>query len=75
MHCKLQHKTTPADIAYTGLKVKGRKKSKTKILSLCRKNRMIHAIKFCQDATRFESTKMKPPFMHFDEPNLCNDNI
>ena len=36
---------------------------------------MIRAINLCQDATLCGSTKMKPPFLHFDEPNLCNDYI
>ena len=36
---------------------------------------MIWAINFCQDTTLRGSTKNKPPFLPFDEPNLCNDYI
>ena len=71
----MQHKTTSTDIPYTDLKVKGRKNGKTKILSPCRRNRMLRAINLCQDATLCDSTKMKPPFLFFDEPSLCNDYI
>ena len=53
----------------------GRNKGKTKIPSPRRQNRMICAINLCQDATRHESKKMKPPLLPFDEPDLCNDYI
>ena len=59
----------------TGLKVKGRKNGKTEIPSPCRRNRTLCAINLCQDATLRGCTKMKPPFLPFDEPNLCNDYI
>ena len=36
---------------------------------------MLCATNFCQDSTLRGSTKMKPPFLPFDEPNLCNDYI
>ena len=36
---------------------------------------MICAINLCQNATFCGSTKMKPPFLPFDEPNLCNNYI
>ena len=36
---------------------------------------MIRAINLCQDATLRGSTKSKPPFLPFDEQNLCNDYI
>ena len=75
MHHKLQHKTTSNNIPYTGLDVKGRKKGKTKIPSPHRRNQMIHDINLRQDATRLQSTKMKPPFMPFDDQNLCNYSI
>ena len=74
-HRKLQHKTTLTNIPYTGLKVKGRKKGKTKISSPRRQIWMICAINLRQDASLCGSTKIKPPFMLFDKPILCNDNI
>ena len=36
---------------------------------------MICAINRRQDASLYESTNMKPPFLPFDEPNLCNNFI
>ena len=36
---------------------------------------MLCAINLCQNTTIRESTKMKLPFLPFDEPNLCNDYI
>ena len=36
---------------------------------------MIRVINLCQDAALRESTKMKLPFLPFDEPILCNDYI
>ena len=36
---------------------------------------MLRAIKFCQDTSLRGSTRMKPPFLPFDEPNLCNAYI
>ena len=36
---------------------------------------MIHAINHCQNTSFWESTKMEPPFLPFDAPNLCNDYI
>ena len=36
---------------------------------------MICTIDLCQDATLCGSTKMKTPFLSFDEPDLCNDYI
>ena len=36
---------------------------------------MIRAINLRQDATLHRSTKIKPPFLTFNEPNLCNDYI
>ena len=36
---------------------------------------MICAINFCQDTSLCGSTRMKTPFLLFDEPNLCNDDI
>ena len=75
MHRKSRHKTTSTNIPYTGLKVKGRNKGKTKIPSSCRQKRMIRAINLCQDATCHESTKMKPPFLPYNEPDLCNNYI
>ena len=60
---------------YLGLKVKDRNKGKPKFPSPCRYNQMICAINCCQDATRQANTKVKPPFLPYDEPNLCNDYI
>ena len=57
------------------MKVKGRNKGKTKIPSPRRRNQMIRTINLHQDATLRGSTKMKPLFLPFDEPNLCNDYI
>ena len=68
--CKLQHKTTLINIPYTGLKVKGRKKGKTKIPSPYRQIRMVWAVDFRQDTTLCGSTKMKLLFLPFNEPNL-----
>ena len=36
---------------------------------------MICAINLRKDATCHESTKMKPPFLPYDEPDLCNNYI
>ena len=36
---------------------------------------MIRAINLRQDATCLESTRIKPPFLPFNEPNMCNDYI
>ena len=36
---------------------------------------MLCTMNLCQDASLFGSTIMKPPFLPFDEPNLCNDYI
>ena len=36
---------------------------------------MLHAIKHCHYTSLSNSTKMLPPFLPFDEPNLCNDYI
>ena len=41
----------------------------------CRHNRMLCAVNSCQNATLHGSTKIKLPFLLFDEPNLYNDNI
>ena len=75
--CKSQDKTTSIDILYTGLKVKGkgRKNGKTKTPSPRRRNQTLCAINLCQDATVCGSTKIKPLFLFFDEPNLCNDYL
>ena len=62
-----QHKTTSTSILYTGLKVKGNNKSKTKIPSPHRHNQMICANYFCQGAIFCGSTKMKPPFLAFQQ--------
>ena len=53
------------------MKVKG----ETKIPFPCRQNLMICAINCCQDAPRHESTKMKPPFLPYDDPDLCSDYL
>ena len=36
---------------------------------------MLCAINVCQDTTLRGYTKMKPPFLPFNEPNLCNDYL
>ena len=73
--CKLQHKTSSVNIPYTDLKIKGRNRGRTKFPSPCRHNIMICAFNLCQDATLCGFTKMKLPFLLFDEPNLCNNCI
>ena len=57
------------------MKVKGRNKDKTKVPSPCRQNQILCAINLCQDTTCHKSTKMKPPVLPSDEPDLCNDCI
>ena len=57
------------------MKVKERKNGKTNTPSPRRWNQMLCAINFRQDNTLRGSTKMKPPFLPFDKPNLCNDYI
>ena len=51
------------------------KNCKTKTPSPRRRNRMFCAINLCQNAILQRATKMKPPFLPFDELNLCNDCI
>ena len=51
MHHKPQHKMTSTNIPYTGLKVKGGNKGKTKIPSPHRQNRINCAINLCQNPT------------------------
>ena len=72
--CKPQHKTTSTNIPYICLKVKRRKKSKTKNPSSHRRNCIFRGINLCQDATLCESTK-KTSFLNFNETNLCNNHI
>ena len=72
MNYKSQHKIITTDISHIGLKVKDRNKSKNKLPSPCRQNQMICAINLCQDTTSQEYTEMKPPFLPYDEPDLCN---
>ena len=36
---------------------------------------MLHAIKHRHNTSPWNSTRMLPPFLCFDEPNLCNDYI
>ena len=72
---KSQYKPTSTNIPHYGLKVKGRKNRKTKPSSPCRRNWMLHAINHCQTTSLWESTRIKPLFPPFDEPNLCNDYI
>ena len=36
---------------------------------------MLCAINLVQDISLCEFTRMKPPFLPFHEPNLCNDYI
>ena len=36
---------------------------------------MFHAIKHGHYTSLWVSTRMIPPFLPFDEPNLCNDYI
>ena len=73
--CNSQHKPTSTNIPYNGLKVKGKKNGKTRTPSPYWRNQMLCAINFCQDNALCGSTKMKPPFLPFDEPNLCNSYI
>ena len=74
-HCKSQYKLTSTNILHFGLKVKGGKNEKTKPPSPCQRNRMLHAIKHCQNTSLRNSTRMIPPFLPSDEPNFCNDYI
>ena len=52
-----------------------RKEGKIKTPSPCRWNRMLCAIDICQNTSLSEFTRMKLPFLPFDKPNLCNDQI
>ena len=70
-----RYKPTSTNIPHYGLKVKERKNRKTKTPSPCQQNRMLHAIKHCQNTFLWNSTRMLPSFLPFDEPNLCNDYI
>ena len=36
---------------------------------------MLHGFNLCQDNALCGYTEMKPPFLPFDEPNLCNDYL
>ena len=63
------------NVPYNALKIKGRENDKTKNSSPCRRNRMLRAINLRQDGSLYGSTRMKPPFLSFNEPNLCNDYI
>ena len=36
---------------------------------------MLHAIKHCHNTSLCNSTRILPPFLPFDELNLCNDYI
>ena len=36
---------------------------------------MLHSINQCQNTSLKEFTRMEPPFLPFDEPNLCNNCI
>ena len=36
---------------------------------------MFHAIKYCQDNSLWNSTRIEPLFQPFDKPNSCNDCI
>ena len=48
---------------------------KTKPPSLCRQNRMLNAIKHCQNISLWKSTRIEPPFLPFDKPNSYNDCV
>ena len=62
-------------IQYYDFKIKGRKNGKTKHPSPRRQNRMLHAITHFQDISLQKFTRMEPPFLPFDKPNLYNDCI
>ena len=62
-------------MTYLGLKVKPRKKGKTKLPSPCRHNHMICAINCRWDETCQEHIETKQHFLPYGEPNLYNDNI
>ena len=66
---------TYTNIPYYGLKVKRRKKGNNKTPSRRQQNRMLHAIKHRHNTSLWISTRMLPPFLPFDAPNLCNDYI
>ena len=73
-HDRNPHRPT-FHIPHYGLKVKGRKNRKAKSPSSCQQNQMLHAIKHHQNTSLRNSTRMIPPFLPFDEPNLYNDYI
>ena len=70
-----RYKPTSTNILYYGLKVKGRKNGKAKTPFPCQRNRMLHAIKHRHNTSLRNYTRIIPPFLPFDEPNLCNDYI
>ena len=73
--CNSGHKPTWTNIPYNDLKVKGRRNGNTKTPSPQKWNQILCAINLCQDNTLRGSTKTKPPFLPYDEPNLCNDYL
>ena len=68
-----RHKPTYSNISYHGLKVKGKKKENTKTPSPRQQNRILRAIKHRHNTSIQNSTRMIPPFLPFNGPNLCND--
>ena len=74
-HRNSQYKFTSTNIPYYGLQVKRRKNGKTNSPSPRRRNRMLYVINHRRNTFLQVSTRMKPPFLPFDEPNLSNDYI
>ena len=70
-----QYKPSLTNILYYSLKVKRRKNRKTKSPSPCQQNWMLHVIKHRLNTSLWNSIIMIPPFLPFNEPNLCTDYI
>ena len=70
-----RYRPTSTNVPYYDLKVKRRKKRNTKLSSLCWQYWMIHEIKHCHNTSLWNSTRMLPPLIPFDEPNLYNNCI
>ena len=70
-----QYKPSSNNILYYGLKNGGRKNRKTKSSSPRQQNRMLHTIKHYHNNSLWNCTRMIPPFLHFDKPNLYNGYI
>ena len=70
-----QLKPISTNIQYNCLMVKGRKNNNTKAPSPCKRNRMLRSLNHCQDITVRENTKLKSPFLHFEELTMDNGEL